>query len=36
VLPICETNDPPLIEVSSGHWVACHRSQETLIPLSFA
>jgi oligopeptide transport system ATP-binding protein len=36
VLPICETNDPPLIEVSAGHWVACHRSQETLIPLSFA
>jgi len=35
VLPICETNDPPLIEVSAGHWVACHRSQETLIPLSF-
>jgi oligopeptide transport system ATP-binding protein len=36
VLPICEANDPPLIEVSAGHWVACHRSQETLIPLSFA
>jgi oligopeptide/dipeptide ABC transporter ATP-binding protein len=36
VLPICEINDPPLIEVSAGHWVACHRSQETLIPLSFA
>ncbi|MDP9008816.1 MAG: ATP-binding cassette domain-containing protein [Pseudomonadota bacterium] len=36
VLPICETSDPPLIEVSAGHWVACHRSHETLIPLSFA
>jgi oligopeptide transport system ATP-binding protein len=36
VLPICETNDPPLIEVGAGHWVACHRSQETLIPLSCA
>jgi oligopeptide transport system ATP-binding protein len=36
VLPICETNEPPLIEVTAGHWVACHRSQETLIPLSFA
>jgi oligopeptide transport system ATP-binding protein len=36
VLPICETNDPPLIEVSAAHWVACHRSQETLIPLSCA
>ncbi len=36
VLPVCETNDPPLIEVSAGHWVACHRSQETLIPLSLA
>ena len=35
VLPICETKDPPLLEASAGHWVACHRSQETLIPLSF-
>jgi oligopeptide transport system ATP-binding protein len=36
VLPICETQDPPLIEVDAGHWAACHRSHETLIPLSFA
>jgi oligopeptide transport system ATP-binding protein len=35
VLPVCETADPPLIEVAAGHRVACHRSQETLIPLSF-
>jgi oligopeptide transport system ATP-binding protein len=36
VLPVCETNEPPLVEVAAGHWAACHRSQETLIPLSFA
>jgi oligopeptide transport system ATP-binding protein len=36
VLPVCETNDPPLTEVAAAHWVACHRSQETLIPLSLA
>jgi oligopeptide/dipeptide ABC transporter ATP-binding protein len=36
VLPLCETTEPPLIEVGTGHWAACHRSQETLIPLSFA
>jgi oligopeptide transport system ATP-binding protein len=35
-LPICKTSDPPLIEVSAGHWAACHRSHESLIPLSFA
>jgi oligopeptide/dipeptide ABC transporter ATP-binding protein len=35
-LPVCETTDPPLAEVSAGHWAACHRSQETLNPLSFA
>ena len=35
-LPVCETTDPPLAEVSPGHWAACHRSHETLIPLSFA
>jgi len=35
-LPICETDEPPLVEVSAGHWAACHRSHETLIPLSFA
>jgi oligopeptide/dipeptide ABC transporter ATP-binding protein len=35
-LPVCETSDPPLLEVAPGHWAACHRSQETLNPLSFA
>jgi oligopeptide/dipeptide ABC transporter ATP-binding protein len=35
VLPVCQTDDPPLIEVAAGHWAACHRSQEALIPLSF-
>jgi oligopeptide/dipeptide ABC transporter ATP-binding protein len=34
-LPVCETSDPPLLEVAPGHWAACHRSQETLNPLSF-
>jgi oligopeptide/dipeptide ABC transporter ATP-binding protein len=33
-LPICEAADPPLLEVSPGHWAACHRSHETLNPLS--
>jgi oligopeptide transport system ATP-binding protein len=33
-LPLCETREPPLAEVSSGHWVACHRSHEALNPLS--
>jgi oligopeptide transport system ATP-binding protein len=36
VLPLCETDEPPFIEVGAGHWAACHRSHETLIPLSFA
>jgi oligopeptide transport system ATP-binding protein len=36
VLPVCENEDPPLLEVRAGHWAACHRSQETVIPLSFA
>jgi oligopeptide transport system ATP-binding protein len=34
VLPVCETNDPALLEVAPGHWAACHRSHETLNPLS--
>jgi oligopeptide transport system ATP-binding protein len=33
-LPVCETSDPPLLEVAPGHWAACHRSQEALNPLS--
>jgi oligopeptide transport system ATP-binding protein len=36
VLPVCEIDEPPLVELSAGHWAACHRSQETLIPLSCA
>ena len=32
---VCETTVPPLAEVVAGHWVACHRSHEALIPLSF-
>jgi oligopeptide transport system ATP-binding protein len=36
VLPVCETTLPPLGEVVPGHRVACHRSHEALIPLSFA
>jgi oligopeptide transport system ATP-binding protein len=35
VVPICETSDPPLLEVAPGHWAACHRSHETLNPLSW-
>jgi oligopeptide/dipeptide ABC transporter ATP-binding protein len=35
-LPLCESTVPPLAEVKPGHWVACHRSHETLNPLSFA
>jgi oligopeptide transport system ATP-binding protein len=31
----CELSEPPLAEVAAGHWVACHRSHETLNPLSF-
>jgi oligopeptide transport system ATP-binding protein len=34
-LPLCETSEPPLLEVAPGHWAACHRSHETLNPLSF-
>jgi oligopeptide transport system ATP-binding protein len=34
-LPLCETDDPQLLEVSAAHWAACHRSHETRIPLSF-
>jgi oligopeptide transport system ATP-binding protein len=34
-LPVCKTSDPPLLEVAPGHWAACHRSHETLNPLSF-
>jgi oligopeptide transport system ATP-binding protein len=33
-LPVCETSDPALLEVAPGHWAACHRSHETLNPLS--
>jgi len=36
VLPICETSDPPLLEVAPGHWAACHRSHERLNPLSLS
>jgi oligopeptide transport system ATP-binding protein len=33
-LPLCAATDPPLLEIAAGHWVACHRSHETLNPLS--
>jgi len=33
-LPLCASSDPPLAEIAGGRWVACHRSQETLNPLS--
>ena len=33
-LALCETREPPLAEISPGHWAACHRSHETLNPLS--
>jgi oligopeptide/dipeptide ABC transporter ATP-binding protein len=33
-LPLCAAREPPLAEVSAGHKVACHRSHETLNPLS--
>jgi oligopeptide transport system ATP-binding protein len=33
-LPVCETSEPPLLEVAPGHWAACHRSHERLNPLS--
>jgi oligopeptide/dipeptide ABC transporter ATP-binding protein len=32
---VCEAREPPLAEVGAGHFVACHRSHETLNPLSF-
>jgi ABC-type dipeptide/oligopeptide/nickel transport system ATPase component len=35
-LPLCETSEPPLLEVAPGHWAACHRSHETQNPLSCA
>jgi len=34
-VPVCASTVPPLAEAATGHWVACHRSHETLIPLSF-
>jgi oligopeptide transport system ATP-binding protein len=34
VLPLCAASDPPLLEIAAGRWVACHRSHETLNPLS--
>lgn len=33
-LPICASREPPLEEAAGGHWAACHRSHETLNPLS--
>ena len=33
-LPICDTR-PPLALVGAGHWAACHRSHESLYPVSF-
>jgi oligopeptide/dipeptide ABC transporter ATP-binding protein len=33
-LPVCEADEPPLLEVTPGHWAACHRAHETLNPLS--
>jgi oligopeptide transport system ATP-binding protein len=33
-IEVCELSEPPLAEVAAGHWVACHRSHETLNPLS--
>jgi oligopeptide transport system ATP-binding protein len=33
-LPLCSASDPPLAEIAAGRWVACHRSHETLNPLS--
>jgi oligopeptide transport system ATP-binding protein len=34
VLPLCASTDPPLAEIAPGRMVACHRSHETLNPLS--
>jgi oligopeptide/dipeptide ABC transporter ATP-binding protein len=33
-LPLCASSDPPLAEIAAGRMVACHRSHETLNPLS--
>ncbi len=33
-LPVCTSTVPPLALAATGHWVACHRSHEALIPLS--
>jgi oligopeptide transport system ATP-binding protein len=33
-LPLCASSDPPLLDIGAGHLVACHRSHETLNPLS--
>ncbi|HEX3913529.1 MAG TPA: ABC transporter ATP-binding protein [Steroidobacteraceae bacterium] len=33
-LPVCASQEPPLAQISGGHWAACHRSHETLNPLS--
>lgn len=33
-LPVCASTVPPLAAAATGHWVACHRSHEALIPLS--
>jgi oligopeptide/dipeptide ABC transporter ATP-binding protein len=32
----CRSSEPPLVEVGAGHWAACHRSHETLNPLSLS
>jgi len=33
-LPLCASTEPPLLEAAAGRWAACHRSHETLNPLS--
>jgi oligopeptide transport system ATP-binding protein len=33
-VPLCASTEPPLSEIAAGRWVACHRSHETLNPLS--